>query len=112
MSGEADDFPGCTVGEGKAIGCPGHPGSYEGLTWWHREDEDCPTVGGDDLALAGWRYTPSGKVRHLTTVNLFDGTTRETDCGLASRPEWWRGTGSQDEYDTLALLRPCERCRP
>lgn len=55
------------------------------------------------------RYLWHGKVRHL----LIDASMLTAECGVS--PLWydsaqWRGTGNQEEYETLRSLRNCQQC--
>jgi hypothetical protein len=65
---------------------------------------------GADLAGKGDRYTPSGGVRHRTRPNFLETSTLVADCGLSANESYWRGTGSQDEYERLAAMPRCTRC--
>lgn len=56
-----------------------------------------------------WRYVRGGRCTHALKRSL-DLTAR---CGVS--PSWfelfrWRGTGSQVEYETAAVLPRCKRC--
>lgn len=69
---------------------------------------DVGTTDSDPTLPVGtdWLYRPRGHVRHI--VDPRDGASF---CGLwITDPAEWRGTGSQDEYEHRANLRPCHRC--
>lgn len=57
-----------------------------------------------------WRYLPGGAVVHA----LWRSGDFRALCGVL--PAWWapgyawRGTGTQDEYETAASLPRCKRC--
>lgn len=54
-----------------------------------------------------WRYTHGGKVRHALTVS----TNAVAVCGLSVwSSQWWLGTGSQTEYETVEGLPECRNC--
>jgi len=54
-----------------------------------------------------WRYLAGGTVVHA--LDLAGDTAAA--CGVYTLPASdWRGTGSQREYETAELLRPCKRC--
>lgn len=55
------------------------------------------------------RYLPGGAVRHL----LADGFAVTAVCGIApylAGSWYWRGTGSQVEYETAESLPDCKLC--
>lgn len=56
------------------------------------------------------RYTPTGTVAHIVKPNLFDHDILVAPCGLAAHSAWWRGTGSQTEYDKAKALPLCKTC--
>jgi len=64
-------------------------------------------VKGKDLRLfpsESLKYAPKGaRIVHVT------GESR-TMCSLATTDEW-RGTGSQEEYETARNLKACQKCR-
>lgn len=63
---------------------------------------------GSLLAGEGWRYTPRGQVRHYTATS---GGFRASACALISdNPKYWRGTGTQEEYERLTSLPKCLNC--
>jgi len=54
-----------------------------------------------------WRYMPGGRVRHA----LIPESPFVTGCGIADIPNaLWHGTGSQEEYDTVEILKDCPLC--
>lgn len=53
-----------------------------------------------------WRYLPHGRVTHAIAPWM-DGVAR---CGVATAPDEWRGTGTQDEYERAEQLPRCRRC--
>lgn len=56
-------------------------------------------------------YTRTGKTAHLLAPMQSLNDRRPALCGVA--PAWfdaWRGSGSQDETETLASLPLCRRC--
>lgn len=54
-----------------------------------------------------WRYTAFGAVAHA----LLNARELSALCGIGVwRPEDWRGTGSQDEYERVAALPTCRVC--
>jgi hypothetical protein len=58
-------------------------------------------------------YTPVGKVAHLISVNDWANHSipHTAGCGWwAWGKEYWRGTGSQDEYEKAKSLPVCRRC--
>lgn len=58
------------------------------------------------------RYTPSGNVAHLvheTEWSSFGGITHSA-CGWSGVQEYWRGTGSQEEYEKADALPICQKC--
>jgi hypothetical protein len=65
---------------------------------------------GATFAAQGDRYTPRGTVRHRTRPNLLELFTRNALCGMSGGEWYWRGTGSQEEYERLAVLPRCARC--
>jgi len=69
------------------------------------------TVKGSDLKLfdgEDLKYGPShAPAAHI--VPIYAGGSR-TICSLHVTDEW-RGTGSQDEYETAQRLRACVKCR-
>lgn len=65
---------------------------------------------GAEFALRGDRYLPRGGVRHRTTPNFLEPATLVAACGIAESAYYWRGTGSQDEYEHLARIPRCTRC--
>lgn len=66
---------------------------------------------GNRLAADGWRYTARGEVRHFTRpTTLAEPAFRFSSCGLSAWAHYWRGTGSQEEYEALAAMPPCLRC--
>jgi hypothetical protein len=62
------------------------------------------------FALKGDRYLPRGGVRHRTTPNFLEPATLTAACGIAESATYWRGTGSQEEYERLASIPRCTRC--
>lgn len=65
---------------------------------------------GAELALKGDRYFPRVGVRHRTHPNFLEPATLVAACGLSASASYWRGTGSQDEYERLAAIPRCLRC--
>jgi len=57
------------------------------------------------------RFTFYGKVAHYVTTNLFDADVLMTRCGLSGHSQYWYGTGSQDEYDTVTKMAICRKCQ-
>jgi len=63
-----------------------------------------------------WKYLPSGHVVHLVSDHnpLSGQMSFSAICGTS--PPWyvgswyWRGTGSQAEYDQVDALPACRRC--
>lgn len=64
----------------------------------------------------GWtrRYTPGGLVAHLIWEPDWSRghpyVYVHAACGWSGVHEYWRGTGSQAEYDKAADLPECRRC--
>jgi len=57
------------------------------------------------------RYAPTGKVAHLLRPHYYGDHVSTVLCGLwAWHASWWRGTGSQDEYERAAALPVCKNC--
>lgn len=57
------------------------------------------------------RYFPAGKVTHLLGAHDWSGAqVPHALCGLWAWKVYWRGTGSQDEYDRAAALPICKSC--
>jgi hypothetical protein len=65
---------------------------------------------GADLAGKGDRYLPRGGVRHRTRPNFFDDSTLVAACGISASKDYWRGTGTQAEYERLGAMPRCTRC--
>lgn len=65
---------------------------------------------GAEFALKGDRYLPRGRVRHRTTPNLYEESTLVALCGIAAYSGYWRGTGTQDEYERLSRIPRCSNC--
>jgi hypothetical protein len=65
---------------------------------------------GAEFALKGDRYLPRGGVRHRTTPNFLEPATLVAACGIAESASYWRGTGSQDEYERLCRIPRCSNC--
>lgn len=64
-------------------------------------------------ALVTWRYLANRKVKHAVPVNTmwYTGHDPISLCGIIIVvPDQWRGTGSQEEYDTVDSLPECKRC--
>ena len=57
------------------------------------------------------RYLTSKKVKHimLDSYTLVD-TNMISHCGIVERKENWRGTGTQEEHETVAELPFCKNC--
>jgi hypothetical protein len=63
-------------------------------------------------------YTPGGTVAHLIEDRQWDdgGSLYATEsypraaCGWWGQHSYWRGTGSQTEYDKAAALPTCRKC--
>lgn len=54
-----------------------------------------------------WRYLPSGRVKHA----LRRPSNVGAECGLYTLPaSAWLGTGSQAEYERVAVLPECQSC--
>jgi hypothetical protein len=53
-------------------------------------------------------YLPRGTVAHL--LPRWSVTRTRALCGLGAGDDYWRGTGSQDEYEKATVLRTCSRC--
>jgi hypothetical protein len=77
--------------------------NFDGRAW--------TTLGerGNLLAGEGWRYTGNGSVRHFLP-NRPHTAAWTAWCGLWMAEEFWRGTGSQEEYERLASLPKCLTC--
>ena len=59
------------------------------------------------------RYTPGGKSAHLIFEPEWDhvpGGPVTALCGCWGQQTYWRGSGTQDEYDIAAELPTCRRC--
>lgn len=56
------------------------------------------------------RYTPGGKVAHLIPDTDWQHDFPHALCGWWGRQVYWRGSGTQDEYDTAAALPTCRSC--
>lgn len=54
--------------------------------------------------------TKANRVRHRTTPNFLEPSTRVAYCGIAASESFWRGTGSQDEYERLYRIPRCANC--
>ncbi len=56
-----------------------------------------------------WRYLPSKRpnVRHA----LDRPGDAAALCGVGVMSIYWRGTGSQEEYETVAALPKCRGCQ-
>ncbi len=65
---------------------------------------------GAEFALKGDRYLPRGGVRHRTRPNFLEPATLTAACGIAASASYWRGTGSQDEYERLFSIPRCSNC--
>lgn len=54
-----------------------------------------------------WKYVEGGSVVH----HLASSVSAVATCGLW-RPgsHVWRGTGTQEEYETVAILPECKNC--
>ena len=64
-------------------------------------------------AAITWRYLPRRKVKHAVPLNTMWHTGHDpiSLCGIIIViPDNWRGTGSQEEYDTIDKLSECQRC--
>jgi hypothetical protein len=77
-----------------------------------REQSEVANMGdlGAIFALRGDRYLPRGGVRHRTRPNFLEPSTLVAACGTSASASYWRGTGSQDEYEHLASIPRCTRC--
>lgn len=54
---------------------------------------------------------PRVKVYHLLRHYNSSANSRETAvCGMTPYPDYWRGSGSQDEIETLEFLDCCRNC--
>lgn len=59
------------------------------------------------------RYTPGGTVAHLVDDADWDrvpGGVVTALCGWWGQQTYWRGSGSQAEYDRAAALPTCRKC--
>lgn len=56
------------------------------------------------------RYTPNGKVAHLISEANWGYPYPRAACGWDGQATYWRGSGSQDEYDRAQALPLCKRC--
>lgn len=65
---------------------------------------------GAEFALKGDRYLPRGGVRHRTRPNFMESSTLVASCGISASEGYWRGTGSQDEYERLFRIPRCQKC--
>jgi hypothetical protein len=65
---------------------------------------------GAEFAAKGDRYLPRGRVRHRTRQIIFESFTLVAACGISASVYYWRGTGSQDEYERLSRIPRCTRC--
>ncbi len=54
-----------------------------------------------------WLYLKNGKVAHA--ISTFNGRSFSAECGMYTFG-FWRGTGSQAEYDKAASLPKCKSC--
>lgn len=57
------------------------------------------------------RYTPGGSVTHLIFGPDWEYPYPAALCGWSGPKTYWRGTGSQEEYDTADSLPLCRRCQ-
>lgn len=56
-------------------------------------------------------YAPNGTVAHLVRPSWHPHVHPAAVCGLSGpRSWWWRGTGSQDEYERAEALPTCKTC--
>jgi hypothetical protein len=57
-----------------------------------------------------WRYLPASKVKHALEGGG-GGHGPSALCGTSARTsDYWCGTGSQAEYETVEQLPECRRC--
>lgn len=57
------------------------------------------------------RYTPGGQVAHLIWgPDWSNHDVPHAACGWSGWAMYWRGSGSQREYDKAAALPICRKC--
>lgn len=59
------------------------------------------------------RYTPGGTVSHLIWEPDWSApgvAYPHAACGWSGTHEYWRGSGSQEEYEEAAALPVCRKC--
>lgn len=56
------------------------------------------------------RYTPGGKVAHLIPETDWQHDFPTALCGWWGQQTYWRGSGTQAEYDQAAALPTCRSC--
>lgn len=57
--------------------------------------------------MTEWRYTSDGKVKHALTAS----TSAVAVCGHSVwSAQWWLGTGSPTEHETVEALPECRNC--
>jgi len=56
------------------------------------------------------RYTPGGGSAHLIPDVDWQHPYPEALCGWSGQQAYWRGSGSQDEYDQAEALPTCRKC--
>lgn len=57
-------------------------------------------------------YTSGGQVTHLLReYQSPNNATEPALCGRSVWPDYWRGTGTQDEYDKALDMPLCIGCR-